>query len=48
MSYVTRKYNNFSAEIQEYDSKNFDYTIFKNEVLTKAKKCKKIYGNKIN
>ena len=35
--YVKKKYDNFSDEIAEYDSHNFSYMIFKNEVLTKAK-----------
>ena len=35
--YVKRKYDNFFDEIAEYDSENFNYILFKNEVLTKAK-----------
>ena len=34
--YVSKKYDNFKDEIREYDSRNFNYVIFKNEVLTKA------------
>ena len=35
--YVSKKYDNFEEEIREYDSKNFNFTIFKKEVLIKAK-----------
>ena len=44
--YVTipRKYDNFEDEIREYDSKNFNYIVYKTKVLTKAKQ----YGFTIN
>ena len=35
--YVKKKYGKFEDEIAEYDSKNFNYMIFKHVALTKAK-----------